>query len=103
FLGGRGPDLALSVLQLGQVVEGLPPAPSAASPVCLPAELPLGRALAALAGAGEDATVAVEGGPGGTYPARGLRERILADLKVAADANHRGGADPCLPPSSSTT
>jgi osmoprotectant transport system ATP-binding protein len=91
FLGGRGADLALGVLRLGQVVQGLPPATPTSAPLCLSAELSLGQALIALARSGDGTVVAVQGEPGGTYAAGDLEARILADLKAAADVNHRAG------------
>jgi osmoprotectant transport system ATP-binding protein len=91
FLGGRGADLALGVLRLGQVVQGLPPVTPTSAPLCLSAELSLGQALIALASYGDGTVAAVQGGPGGTYAAGDLQARILADLKAAADVNHRAG------------
>jgi osmoprotectant transport system ATP-binding protein len=90
FLGGRGPDLALSVLRLGQIVAELPTDGTAAS-LRLAPELPLGRALVALSGAADGTTVAIDSA---TYPAALLHERILAELEgVAAAHAPRGGAD----------
>ena len=102
FLGGRGLDLALSVLRIGQIVEELPNADSAEPALHLPAELPLGKALVALADAGERATVAIENAPGATYDARALEQRILADLALVGAVHGRAGEAPCLPSSSST-
>jgi osmoprotectant transport system ATP-binding protein len=84
FLGGRGAELALSVLRLGQIVPELPSVSPAAATMRLSAELPLGQALAALAGVPEDTGVVVDGAGASTYTAGELRGRILADLEAAA-------------------
>ena len=59
-------------------------ATQSAEPIRLPAELPLGQVLVALADAGDGATVTVEGAPGRAWPAKEVRVRILADVATAA-------------------
>ena len=81
FLGRRAPWLALEALRLEDIVADLPTTPAAADSLRLSAELPLGQALVALAGASETATVVVEGGRGGAHEARTLRERIRTELE----------------------
>jgi osmoprotectant transport system ATP-binding protein len=78
FLGRRVHELALSVLRLGQVVPDQATASGAAPALRLAADMPLAQVLAALAHGQDDTAVAVEGS--GTYSARELRTRILADL-----------------------
>jgi osmoprotectant transport system ATP-binding protein len=85
FLGRRRQELALGVLRIGQVVQDLPSERPDGNALRLSAELPLGQALVALATASDGAMVAIDGGPGGTYSAKGLEARILADLEVAGD------------------
>jgi osmoprotectant transport system ATP-binding protein len=84
FLGPRGAESALGMLQLGEVIADLPRELAGAPSVHLSAELSLGRALAALDGADTTTLVAVEGGPGGLYTAKNLRARIVGDLKGPA-------------------
>jgi osmoprotectant transport system ATP-binding protein len=93
FLGGRGPDLALSVLRLRDIVGDLPAQAAPVPTLRLQAALPLGRALVALAGAVDSATVAVDGEPGGTCSAAALEQRILADLETVAAAHAGVGED----------
>jgi osmoprotectant transport system ATP-binding protein len=81
FLGPQGAELAIGMLQLGQVVVDLIREASGSPSIRLKAELSLGRALASLDGIDHGALVGVEGGPGGVYTAKNLRGRILADLK----------------------
>jgi osmoprotectant transport system ATP-binding protein len=83
FLGRRAPWLALEALRLAQVVDGLPTVPGAANAVGLPADLPLGQALAVLADLGESDTVVINGVPGPAYAAKALRARIVAELEKA--------------------
>jgi ABC-type proline/glycine betaine transport system ATPase subunit len=84
FLGRRGANLALDVLQLRHVIEDVPDSQPGASVVALPADLPLGQVLAALAGAANDATITVDGMPRRVILANSLRTQILADLNAAA-------------------
>ena len=107
FLGRQGTGLALNVLRLKHVVHDLPAAPASSSPLLLPADLPLGQALLALAGAGDGAVVALDGahGPGlvrggvaGTHcgrprrrlpgPTLGPGPLTLPGLAIAAGDNH---------------
>jgi len=92
FLGGRGPDLALSVLRLAQVIGTLPTDTTSRPQLHLAADLPLGRALVALAGLTNGATVAVDGAAGGTYAATKLQQRILADLEAVSAAHAPPGS-----------
>jgi osmoprotectant transport system ATP-binding protein len=92
FLGGRGPDLALSVLRLGQIVADVPPDGTAAAQLRLSPDMPLGRALVALSSADDAATVAVDGA---SHRAAALRQRILADLEAVAAAHAPPGAVRC--------
>jgi osmoprotectant transport system ATP-binding protein len=82
FLGRRGQELALDVLQVGQLLNGLAPGGDFAKVMRLAVNLPLGQALVALADAGADVGVAIDG-QGTVYSAKGLRARILTDLKAA--------------------
>jgi osmoprotectant transport system ATP-binding protein len=91
FLGVRGIELALGTLQLGQIIADVPTEASGSSQLRLSGELSLARALAALDGAADDETVAIDGASGGVYTAKNLRARILTDLKGPA----------CSPPVSS--
>lgn len=84
FLGRRGANLALDVLQLRHVIAEVPVAQVNSTAVALPGDLPLGQALAALATTTDDATVIVEGSPRRTVLANALRAQILADVKAAA-------------------
>jgi osmoprotectant transport system ATP-binding protein len=93
FLGSRGPELALGVLQLGQVLEGLPSDHATGKLMELPAHLPLGQALVALADRADDAAVAVVGKETTTYSAKTLRGRILSDLETAR-TSHAGNRLP---------
>jgi osmoprotectant transport system ATP-binding protein len=95
FLGGRGPDLALSVLRLGQVIDPLSAEAAAPAQLHLSADMPLGRALVALAGAVNETTVAIDGAGKGTYAAAALEQRILADLEAVAAAHAPPGAARC--------
>jgi osmoprotectant transport system ATP-binding protein len=89
FLGSRAQELALGVLQLGQVLEGLPADKAAGQLLHLPAQLPLGQALVALAGCGDAAAVAIDGDSAGIYSAGALKSRILSDLETAR-TSHAG-------------
>jgi osmoprotectant transport system ATP-binding protein len=90
YLGSQGPNLALSALRLGQVVQGLTAATlSAAQTIRVSADLPLGQALVVLADAGDDTQVTLDGSAERTYRAGPLKALILADLKVAANGNHQ--------------
>lgn len=100
FLGGRGPDLALSVLRLGQVIAELPADGARPPHLRLAVDMPLGRALVALAGAANGVTVEVGGMPG-SYAAAALHQRILAELDAVAAAQAPAGEDSCLASSSS--
>jgi osmoprotectant transport system ATP-binding protein len=93
FLGARGAETALGMLQLGQVVVDLPREPQQSVAARLPAGMSLGRALAALDDTAGQEFVAIDGGPGGIYTVKNLRARILGDLK----------GFPCQPPISSST
>jgi hypothetical protein len=93
FLGDRGRELALSVLPLSQVLEGLQPVAGAAS-LRLAGNLPLGQALAALAAVSGDTPVGVDGAGSGIYAARDLEARILADLHLAASGLASPVAEP---------
>jgi osmoprotectant transport system ATP-binding protein len=98
FLGRRGSALALDVLQLRHVLpDRASPGPPGGPVIRLRADLPLGQVLVALAGAAQDAGVALEGGNGEVYSARELQARILADLRAsgAAPAGAPGGDAPC--------
>jgi osmoprotectant transport system ATP-binding protein len=88
FLGRRGPDLALDVLQLRHLLDEVPPAAARADALPLSAELSFGQALASLAAAPEDAVVAVSGEPVRHYAARTLRERIAADVAAAGEGRN---------------
>jgi osmoprotectant transport system ATP-binding protein len=85
FLGRRGPDLALDVLQLRHVLDDLPPAPASADALPLSASLSLGQALASLAAAREDVVLVKDGTTARSYAARALRERIAADVAAAGE------------------
>jgi osmoprotectant transport system ATP-binding protein len=91
FLGGRGVDLALSVLRLGQDLGDLPANGSGTASIRLSADLPLGQALVALASAQDDATVSIDGAMA-TVSAIALRQRILADLERVAQVQASPGA-----------
>jgi osmoprotectant transport system ATP-binding protein len=82
FLGRRAQELALDVLQVGQVLKGLAPGGDFRKVMRLAVNLPLGQALITLADVGADVGAAVDG-PGVVYSAQGLRARILADLEAA--------------------
>jgi osmoprotectant transport system ATP-binding protein len=103
FLGGRGLDLAMSVLRLGQVLQDVPAASATAPAIRLSPDMPLGQVLVALAGAGDGTQVAVVGTTGQAYAVRSLQDRILSDLEMVAAVQARAGNEPCLPSSSSTT
>jgi osmoprotectant transport system ATP-binding protein len=85
FLGKRGPNLALDVLKLPDVMEDLPPAPPNGDVLPLSAELTLGQALAVLAATHDDVVVAVDGPTTRHCAAGALRERIAADVKAASE------------------
>jgi osmoprotectant transport system ATP-binding protein len=88
YLGSQGPNLALSALRLGQIAQGLPSETYCPTRVIrLSADLPLGLALVALADAGDDAAVTLDGSAERTYAAGPLKALILADLKVAANGH----------------
>jgi osmoprotectant transport system ATP-binding protein len=80
FLGRRRKDLAMGVLRLGQILEGVPADARGGPTIHLSAHMPLGQAWLALADGGIDATVAIDNSPGRLYLARELRERIVAQL-----------------------
>jgi osmoprotectant transport system ATP-binding protein len=84
FLGRRRENLVLDVLQLRHVIEEVPDSPPGPTAVTLPAELPLGQVLAALAGAADDAIIAVAGTPAWACSAQAIKAQILTDLKAAA-------------------
>jgi osmoprotectant transport system ATP-binding protein len=84
FLGRRGANLVLDVLELRHVIDEVPAAPSGRTSLTLPANLSLGRVLAALAATADDASVIAEGTPPRVVLADALRTQVLADLKVAA-------------------
>jgi osmoprotectant transport system ATP-binding protein len=84
FLGRRGENLVLDVLQLRDVIEELPAVPPTADALRLSADLSLGQVLAALAGNASAATVSVDGSPPRTCAAPALQARILADVKAAS-------------------
>src|SRR5262245_22547211 len=67
FLGRRAQWLALEVLRLRDVVQDVATAPPAADSLRLKADLPLGRALIALADAGETVAIVDDGTPERTY------------------------------------
>jgi osmoprotectant transport system ATP-binding protein len=87
FLGSRSQEIALSVLQIGQVLEGLAPDHPSGKSLHIAAQLPLGQALVALDECVEDTAVVVAGKAGGTYSAKVLRRRILADLETVRVAH----------------
>jgi osmoprotectant transport system ATP-binding protein len=92
FLGRRVPELILSVLRLEHLLHELPRTLGPMEPaVRLAAELPLAQVLASLAHVPDDAAVAVDGAPGGTYTARDLRARIRADLTAGSAAATTSG------------
>jgi osmoprotectant transport system ATP-binding protein len=93
FLGRRGQELALGVLRLEHVIDGLAPEASNGATIHLSPQLPLGQALTALASAAEGTTVTVEGSESKTYSAKRLRGRILADLQSAAGAQDGDGKE----------
>jgi osmoprotectant transport system ATP-binding protein len=80
FLGRQGPALALDALRLGEVVKDLTPGEPSAEMIRLPADAGLGGVLTALAGAGDGASVQVDGDGQRFYAARDVQARILADL-----------------------
>jgi osmoprotectant transport system ATP-binding protein len=61
FLGRRVPELILSVLRLGHLLDDLPPCAAASAAMPLAPDLPLGRVLAALAPHSADTTIEVAG------------------------------------------
>jgi osmoprotectant transport system ATP-binding protein len=87
FLGSRSQEIALGVLQLGQILEGLAPEHPSGRLLQLSAQLPLGQALVALGDCAEDAAVAVAGKVTSIYSAKALRSRILADLETVRSAH----------------
>jgi osmoprotectant transport system ATP-binding protein len=97
FFGNRAPALALEALRLGDLIADLPAVPRSGELIRLPADLPLGQALVALADAADGAAVCVDGEPGRAWPAKDLRARILADLGAVVGREE----GPCLPHPSS--
>jgi osmoprotectant transport system ATP-binding protein len=90
FFGSRAQEIALGVLQLGQVLEGLAPDQPSGRSLQLSAHLPLGQALVALADCADDAAVAIAGK---AFSAKALCRRILADLETVRIA-HAGNRLP---------
>ncbi len=84
FLGQRRATLALEVLAIGQVVDGLPCVPATPDALRLPATLRLGEVLARLAHADPATPVLVNGTAGRVFSAGSLRDRILTDLGAAS-------------------
>jgi osmoprotectant transport system ATP-binding protein len=84
FLGGRGVDLALSVLRLGQNLDHVADSPSGTASVHLSADLPLGQALVTLSATDDRAIVGIDSPAPVTVTAGTLRRRILADIERVA-------------------
>jgi osmoprotectant transport system ATP-binding protein len=86
FLGGQGHHLALEALRLESVLDSTPRLDNVTGSLRLPATVTLGQTLVTLADAATGSTVTIDDG---TYDAVALRQRIVADLRHAADG---GGA-----------
>jgi osmoprotectant transport system ATP-binding protein len=84
FLGRQGQGLALEALRLGHLIPDLPVVPAGPRAIRLSVNLRLGEVLVAVAEADDSATVVVDGNFERAYPARVVRDRILADLGALA-------------------
>lgn len=87
FLGRRCQELALGVLRIDQVIQGLPEVGSVERSLRLSPDCPLGRALVALANATDADSVTIGGPNERTVSAKSLKASILADLKRAGGEN----------------
>jgi osmoprotectant transport system ATP-binding protein len=85
FLGRQGHGLALEALRLESILPGLKPVAPATDPIRLTAETTLGQTLLALADAAPDRTMVVPGPQERCYEALAVRDRILTDLREAAE------------------
>jgi osmoprotectant transport system ATP-binding protein len=82
FLGSNRLHLALSLLQLRHLLQDLEELAARDDVIRLQATTSLGEVVTALADVGNGATVCVEGAPSKCYDARGLRTRIVNQLKT---------------------
>jgi osmoprotectant transport system ATP-binding protein len=88
FLGGQAEALALQVLRLGDVLDGVPCVVPRDGALSLSSQLRLGQVLVMLADA-ESAVAVVDGDGARAYALPALRERILTDLRRAAATSGR--------------
>jgi osmoprotectant transport system ATP-binding protein len=95
FLGRRVQELALGVIPLSQVVEGLRAVPPSEKSLRLRGDLPLGQVLVTLADAPKDASLVLDGKPEGAYSVREVLARILTDLKGTGERD--AGITPAEP------
>jgi osmoprotectant transport system ATP-binding protein len=93
FMGRQARAVALEALRLVDVVKEIKEVPVSANSLRLEARTGLGQALAALAQAGDTATVLVDGEPRRAYSARDLGARIVANL-AAVGAPSQGNTGP---------
>jgi osmoprotectant transport system ATP-binding protein len=87
FLGSRAQWLALEIVRVGEIAGELPAEAPSADSLRLPANLPLGEALVALANLGDAATVRLDGEGERTCSVKTLRTRILSDVKTAEESS----------------
>ncbi len=87
FLGRQGHGLALEALRVKSMLPSMTPVPCGANPIPLAPETTLGQTLVALADSGPETTVLVPGAENRCYSAAALRERVVTELREAAECN----------------